>query len=110
MRNVERVARAICAAEKMNPDEALGGWRHWTTAADAAIAAVREDLEFKIGRLDLRARDILVVKIASPLPTEIRTRIRDYVEKSSGGHQVMVLDGGADLAVLTAANSEENAA
>ncbi len=34
---VERVARAICEAEKMNPDDPLGGWRHWTETARAAI-------------------------------------------------------------------------
>ena len=36
---VERVARAICEAERMNPDDPMGGWRHWTEAARAAIDA-----------------------------------------------------------------------
>jgi hypothetical protein len=38
---VEEVARAICEAEKMNPDDALGGWLHWKEAAEAAIRAVK---------------------------------------------------------------------
>lgn len=38
---VERVARAICESEKMNPDDPLGGWRHWIDAANAAIRAMR---------------------------------------------------------------------
>lgn len=42
---VERVARAICESEKMNPDDALGGWKHWTEAARAAIEAMREPTE-----------------------------------------------------------------
>jgi hypothetical protein len=39
---VEVVARAICEAEKMNPDDALGGWVHWTEAATAAIDAYHD--------------------------------------------------------------------
>lgn len=39
---VERVARAICEAERMNPGDALGGWVHWQDAARAAIEAMRE--------------------------------------------------------------------
>jgi hypothetical protein len=42
---VERVARAICEAERMNPDDKLGGWRHWQDAARAAIEAMREPTE-----------------------------------------------------------------
>lgn len=42
---VERVARAICEVEKMNPDDALGGWVHWTEAARAAIEAMRNPTE-----------------------------------------------------------------
>lgn len=40
MTKVEKVARAICEAEKMNPDDPLGGWVHWTAAAEAAIAVM----------------------------------------------------------------------
>ena len=39
---IERVARAICIAERMNPDDKLGGWVHWQEAARAAIEATRE--------------------------------------------------------------------
>ena len=66
-----------------------------------------DDIEFKIARLDLREGDILVVKIAQPLMTTTRDRLRDYIAKSSGGHQVMVLDGVMDLAVLTQAEIAE---
>jgi hypothetical protein len=41
--DVERVARAICVAERMNDEDALGGWHHWTEAARAAIAALRKE-------------------------------------------------------------------
>lgn len=39
MTPIERVARAICEAERMNPDDPLGGWKHWTEPARAAIDA-----------------------------------------------------------------------
>lgn len=42
---VERVARAICESELMNPDDVLGGWLHWQDAARAAIEAMREPTE-----------------------------------------------------------------
>jgi hypothetical protein len=42
---IERVARAICEAERMNPDDALGGWVHWRDAARAAIEEMREPTE-----------------------------------------------------------------
>lgn len=35
---IEKVARAICSAERMS-DDALGGWRYWTETAEAAIGA-----------------------------------------------------------------------
>ena len=38
-KRIERVARAICVSEKMNPDDVLGGWVHWKDAALAAIEA-----------------------------------------------------------------------
>ena len=43
---IELIARAICEAELMNPDDPLGGWVHWKDAARAAIAA---DAEFVWG-------------------------------------------------------------
>jgi hypothetical protein len=42
---IEKVARAICEEERMNPDDALGGWVHWAPAARAAIEAMREPTE-----------------------------------------------------------------
>ena len=36
---IEKVARAICSAELMNEDDVLGGWKHWTEAAEAALEA-----------------------------------------------------------------------
>jgi hypothetical protein len=39
--DVERVARAICEAEKINPDDALGGWIHWKEAAMAALRVMK---------------------------------------------------------------------
>lgn len=47
---VEKVARAICEVERMNPDDALGGWVHWVPAARAAIEAMREPTEAMLYR------------------------------------------------------------
>lgn len=63
-----------------------------------------EDIEFKIGRLELRDGDILVVKVAQPITRETAQRMRDHLERHTGGHQVLVLDGTAELSVLTQAD------
>lgn len=62
------------------------------------------DLTFAIGRLDLRQGDILVVKCSDHVCSEIADRIRRYVANVVPGHTCLILDGGLDLAVLTAAD------
>ena len=49
---VERVARAICESEKMNPDDKLGGWIHWVNAARAAIEAMREPTDEMLSAME----------------------------------------------------------
>ncbi len=53
---VEIVARAICVAAKMNPDDAMGGWVHWKEEARAAIEAMREPTEAMIEYADKNTR------------------------------------------------------
>lgn len=65
-----------------------------------------DDIEFKIARLDLRPGDILVFKCKERLPSEAVARMRYDVGKYLGGHRALVLDGGLDIAVLTAAEIE----
>lgn len=48
---VEHVARAICESERMNPDDAMGGWLHWKDASVAAIRAMREPTDQMIDAL-----------------------------------------------------------
>ena len=66
-----------------------------------------DDLEFRIARIDLRPGDTLVLKYPRPLSQEQRRNLMEAMKSASGGHRVMVLDGGLDLAVLTAAEIAE---
>jgi hypothetical protein len=70
---------------------------------DRMMRPVPPDLEFRIARLDLRDGDILVLKVPGYIPRSHHDSVRDQVMKATNGHKVLVLDGGADLAVLTAA-------
>lgn len=108
---VEAVARAICVAEKMNPDDALGCWVHWIDAAKAAIEAVDGDLEFRIAKLELGPRDVLVVKTAYHIAREVVERIRITLADDAGlTNKIMVIGPDLDLAVLTRAEIESRIA
>jgi len=99
---VERVARAICEAETMNPDDALGGWVHWIDAAKAAIDAVGGDLGFKIDKLGLGPLDVLVVKSDQHLGREQVDHLRRVLEEDAKiSNKIMVIGPGLDLAILT---------
>lgn len=69
-----------------------------------------DDLEFKIARLDLQPGDILVLKCKQHLPREACDRIRDMMKNVTAGHKTIVLDGGLEIAILTAAEIAERAA
>lgn len=64
------------------------------------------DIRFEIARLDLRPGDLLVLKIKERLPMEGMRRVKEMMEGAIGGHKCLVLEGGADLAILTAADIE----
>lgn len=64
-----------------------------------------DDIEFKIARLELRAGDILVLKIKNSPPREALRKWSDHIERISG-HRCFVLENGADLDVLTAEEVE----
>jgi hypothetical protein len=77
-----------------------------SAAQDFAIAsATEEDLEeFKIGRLELGPDDILVFKTSKSLTMQAAEHITRAVRSVFGdGRKVMILDGGLEIAVLTAA-------
>jgi len=63
------------------------------------------DIEF-IARLDLRPGDILVIKCKQHLTFEAAANMRETFKMISKDHKIMVIDGGADLAVLSAADIE----
>lgn len=81
---IERVARAICEAERMNPDDALGGWVHWTDAARAAIGAMR---------------DPTVGMVASAFPCEADQEFT-HEDKCLGAAVCLKLGGAADVGLL----------
>jgi hypothetical protein len=68
------------------------------------------DLEFKVGRLDLKPGDLLVAKFKERLPQTAIGRIRESFNAVIPGVKVLVLENGADLAILTAAEIEARTA
>lgn len=68
---IERVARALCESAKMNPDDAFGGWRHWTDEARAAIRAMRECTE----RMRLEGESMATFGIGRAIDDEAVPRV-----------------------------------
>lgn len=70
----------------------------------------RAALRFEVSRIDLRPGDVLVVRTKRPITGEQARWIRDNVRLMAGDYRVLVLDGDLDLAVMTAPNSNDEAA
>lgn len=62
-----------------------------------------DNLDLKVQRLDLQEGDVLVVSAKQPLPERAHEFLRAKLSAAAPGHRIMVLDGGLQLAVLTAA-------
>lgn len=77
--------------------------------AEAAIKAMGSQFEFRIAKLQLEPGDLLVLKVKDRIPASGVDRIRGMMVAASGGHKVLVLEGGAELAVLTAAQQVSEA-
>ncbi|SHJ71170.1 hypothetical protein SAMN05444159_1290 [Bradyrhizobium lablabi] len=69
-----------------------------------------DDIKFKIARLDLRPGDILVLKLKDRIPRDAVDSFRKTLRAVTGGHKCLVLENGADLAILTAAEIEARSA
>ena len=39
---IEIIARGCCVGERIDPDDARGGWRHWTDAAEGVLAELAD--------------------------------------------------------------------
>ena len=64
-------------------------------------------IEFKIAKLQLGPRDVLVVKSAYHIPMETVTRIRSTIQADAGiDNQILVIGPDIDLAVLTRSEIE----
>ncbi|MES2030862.1 MAG: hypothetical protein V4477_16905 [Pseudomonadota bacterium] len=62
-----------------------------------------DELEVKVQRLDLQVGDVLVLSAKQHLPESAHRYLRSTLSAVAPGHRVIVLDGGMQLAVLTAA-------
>jgi hypothetical protein len=60
-----------------------------------------DDVAYRIGKLELRRGDVLVIKVASEITAEHASRMRDEFKKHVGAEKMIVLGPGIDLAVLT---------
>lgn len=79
--------------------------------ARAAIEAMSDDLEFKIAKLDLGPRDILVVKSDTHFALEQVAYLRRMFEEDAKiSNKIMIIGPELDLAVLTRSEIEEHAA
>jgi hypothetical protein len=87
-------------------------WRKVVSALrSTAVEAVSDDQNFKIAKLELGPRDVLVVKTAYHISDETVARVRKYVaEQANINNAVLVIQPDLDLAVLTRDEIEERIA
>ena len=71
-----------------------------------------DDIEFKIAKLELGPRDVLVVKSAYHISDEGVQRVRQYICEQANiyGNAILVIQPDLDLAVLTRSEIEERTA
>ncbi len=76
-------------------------------SARAAIEAAGDEIEFKIAKLELGPRDVLVVKSAYHISDETVLRVKRYVrDEADVSNPVLVIQPDLDLAVLTRSDIE----
>lgn len=66
-----------------------------------------DGIEFKIAKLGLGPDDVLVLRFKQILSDTTHKRARNYIQSIIGDQKLMILDGGIDLAILTAAEIKE---
>lgn len=101
---VQRVSKAIEGVLWSNCYDAADDRQRAeiTKAAEAAVAAMDDYLEFRIAKLDLGVRDILVVKVNERVSDITVGRIQEYIIRTCAvTNPILVLDAALDLAVLT---------
>ncbi len=69
-----------------------------------------DDLEYRIGKLDVKPGDMLVVKLNSRLTDDMAKRARQHFETSIPGVKVLVIDSAVDLSILTFEEIQRRAA
>lgn len=63
--------------------------------------------EFAIAKLELQPGDVLVLKFPEKLSREQMDNVRQAFSGAFSGFKAMILDGGADIAVLSAKEIEQ---
>ena len=64
---------------------------------------ILDDVKFEVARLELRATDILAVRVATPITSVVAAELRLRLERQLGlAGRVLVLEPGAELTVVTA--------
>ena len=62
-----------------------------------------DDVEFEVAKLELRATDILAVRVATPITSVVAAELRLRLERQLGLlGRVLVLEPGTELTVVTA--------
>lgn len=64
------------------------------------------NIDFEIARLDLQPGDMVVLKLRDRVPREALDHFRKTMMDVTRGHKCLILENGADLAILTAAEIE----
>jgi hypothetical protein len=69
-----------------------------------------EDVEFEVAKLKLGPTDILAVRVATPITSVVAAELRLRLERQLGlSGRVLILEPGAELTVVTAADPATNA-
>lgn len=65
------------------------------------------DIEFKIARLELGPEDILVLRFKERISKEAAEGLQKSIKPLIGDRKCMILENGADVAVLTGAHVKQ---
>ena len=72
-----------------------------------AVDPIARDISFTIGKLELEAGDIVILKSPGRMTYDGATRLREAAREALRGHKCIILDGGMDIAVLKKADLEK---
>lgn len=68
------------------------------------------DFEYRVGKLALNPGDMLVVKVDTYLTLDMAAQAKRHFERAVPGTNVIIIERGVDLSVLTAAELAQRSA